>query len=608
MALVNVAAELARQGRRVLAVDFDLEAPGLDTFDLLRTSDITPGLVDFVGEYLVTGQAPDVNEFVFESPGAGSDAGGLWVMPSGAHRDSYATTLANIDWGELYDRHDGYLLFEDLKAQWKECLDPDYVLIDSRTGHTDVGGICTRQLPDAVAILFFPNAQNLRGLEKVVRDIRSEDRGSDPKAIALHFIMSNVPDLDDEDRILEKSISSFEKGLEFRDPLIIHRYDSLSLLNQVIFTKDRPRSRLAKEYHSVLADIIRENPLDRHGVLDYLKDIRPSRRFSRDPESWFRKQMQIEKRFEEIEKNHRNDGEVLFRLGQHPQLPGGDRKAFELFDLAIDAGYSSPEAYIRRANARWRGLDDFEGARQDAKNVMNFADASAFEVDQAVRILGARDVGTEDIEDLASLPRLTSRPLQELAWIASRLNTSRSEAKVAFVLLRPLIDEGTLSADDARGISEARNELIFSSIATGNFSYAIRAILDEEREVEAMTIQSAFNYGMAIWGEYNRIDPRPFERAWEWYRSHEDDHRSANNLQCMAVASWVAGENRSARYLAGRAKEKIQKAHSRGRQEVSCWRYLKVSVKEFEQDVDEIVRLIGGDQDVKPRFKSNRTE
>ena len=29
MALVNVAVELARQGRRVLAVDFDLEAPGL---------------------------------------------------------------------------------------------------------------------------------------------------------------------------------------------------------------------------------------------------------------------------------------------------------------------------------------------------------------------------------------------------------------------------------------------------------------------------------------------------------------------------------------------------------------------------------------------------
>ena len=35
MALVNVAVELAQRGRRVLAVDFDLEAPGIDTFELV---------------------------------------------------------------------------------------------------------------------------------------------------------------------------------------------------------------------------------------------------------------------------------------------------------------------------------------------------------------------------------------------------------------------------------------------------------------------------------------------------------------------------------------------------------------------------------------------
>ena len=75
---------------------------------------------------------------------------------------------------ELYEKRDGYLLFEDLKAQWEQAINPDYVLIDSRTGHTDTGGICTRQLPDAVAILFFPNEQNLRGLTKVVKDIRAE--------------------------------------------------------------------------------------------------------------------------------------------------------------------------------------------------------------------------------------------------------------------------------------------------------------------------------------------------------------------------------------------------------------------------------------------------
>ena len=372
MALVNVAVELAQRGRRVLAVDFDLEAPGLDTFDLPRPPGLIPGMVDFVSEYLDTGQAPDVEKFVFESKGVGSNSGGLWIMPSGANRDSYATTFSNIDWGELYELRDGYLLFEDLKEQWKASVQPDYVFVDSRTGHTDIGGICTRQLPDAVAILFFPNTQNLRGLTKVVRDIRSERTDPGKRQIQLHFIMSNVPDLDDEDRILEESIASFEKDLEFQNPLTIHRYDSLSLLNQVVFAKDRPRSRLAKEYHAVTAEIIRHNPLDRDGVLDFLDNIAPMRRFPRSRGFRIREWMEITKHLETVETSHQNDGEVLFRLGSLRNQFGRFKEAVELFDRAIEVGFREPEVYLMRARIRRRELHDDDGARQDADTCHRF--------------------------------------------------------------------------------------------------------------------------------------------------------------------------------------------------------------------------------------------
>ena len=56
---------------------------------------------------------------MFESTDIGSDHGSLWIMPSGAQSDSYAKTFAEIDWANLYEQHDGYLLFEDLKAQWR---------------------------------------------------------------------------------------------------------------------------------------------------------------------------------------------------------------------------------------------------------------------------------------------------------------------------------------------------------------------------------------------------------------------------------------------------------------------------------------------------------
>ena len=156
-----------------------------------------PGLVEFVTRYRETGAPPDVSEFLYASPLQSAGAGGLWMSClRDAANDDYEALLHNIDWERLYAQEDGYLLFEDLKAQWNATVQPDYVLIDSRTGHSDVSGICTRQLPDAVVLLFFPNEQNRRGLDKVVRDIRGEAKPPRNKDIRTHFVMSNVPDLD----------------------------------------------------------------------------------------------------------------------------------------------------------------------------------------------------------------------------------------------------------------------------------------------------------------------------------------------------------------------------------------------------------------------------
>ena len=42
-ALVNVGVELAKRGRRVLLVDFDLEAPGIDTYPLPKPKEAPIG-------------------------------------------------------------------------------------------------------------------------------------------------------------------------------------------------------------------------------------------------------------------------------------------------------------------------------------------------------------------------------------------------------------------------------------------------------------------------------------------------------------------------------------------------------------------------------------
>ncbi|HEX5273385.1 MAG TPA: ParA family protein [Gemmataceae bacterium] len=272
MALVNVGAQLARLGRKVLLVDFDLEAPGLETFDRLRPPQPHPGLVEFVTEYRRTHCAPDVRDFTYSAGSVGERGGQLWVMPAGRRDAQYHHALAKIDWLKLYREEDGFLLLEDAKAQWEQEYKPDYVLIDSRTGHTDVEGICTRQLPDAVVVLFFPNAQNLVGLRDVCRRIRNEQTSGLEKFIRLHFVMSNVPDLDDEDRILRDLRKDFKKELGY-DKLdaIIHHYDSVQLLNQAVFVLDRPNSRLASEYRRLVRRLMMYNFSDRRGARLFLK-------------------------------------------------------------------------------------------------------------------------------------------------------------------------------------------------------------------------------------------------------------------------------------------------------------------------------------------------
>ncbi len=271
MALVNVAAELVRRGRRVLVVDFDLEAPGLETYKHLQPPKPHPGIVEYVTEYRQSNAVPNLLDYLYETKPIGKKGGHLWVMPAGRRDRAYRTALANLDWQRLYKDEEGFLLFEDTKLGWQEELKPDYVLIDSRTGDTDVLGICTRQLPDSVVLMFTPNEQNLVGLENVCRDIRREETEGLKKKIQLHFVAANVPDLDDEQRILRRQLEAFLVRLQIKwFSGRIRRYENLNLLAQSVFTLDRPRTRLARAYRRLLRTLLKDNLADRAGVLSFL--------------------------------------------------------------------------------------------------------------------------------------------------------------------------------------------------------------------------------------------------------------------------------------------------------------------------------------------------
>ena len=588
MALVNVAVSLALRGQRVLVVDFDLEAPGLDTFDVLRPQQEVPGLIDFVTQYLEHGSAPDASSFIGPCDPIGEKGGGLWIMPSGK-AESYSANFKLLDWGELYERHDGYLLFEDLKEQWNQVVQPDYVLIDSRTGHTDTSGICTRQLPDSVVVFFFPNEQNLRGLTEVVSDIRAEEEEPRNKAIDLHFVMSNVPDLDDEDLILESKIKAFQAQLRFRrEPLVVHRYDSLSLLNQVVFSKDRPKSRLAREYQSIVREISARNSNDRHGALEYIRRSGRRWRSMRDDSAQAREQM-----LERIEKAQLKDGEVLFRLSELRQADGQSELAAALIDQAIDAGYEQPDAYLKRSRFRM-AQKERDGAREDLWRVLNCGQVAPPIVREAMgRLAHLGEYVTKEIIESAAV---TSLGLEDRFWLASTFDRTAQDISIAVALWENLLHTGELPVSM---LNRAKHNLGMSYMGCGRFADAAGMFLEEGQTLESLEIAIVFNYGMAKWGKDGVVDASIFRRVVELDHSQNQKDKNPNYLQCMAIACWAAGESDVAIDYLDRARRAVEVL--RGRSEFSGWRYRRVSAKSFEDDLDGVRDLIAGGDSI-PKF------
>lgn len=174
MALANVAALLARWEQRVLVLDWDLEAPGLEKYFERPTSRVmgrredTPGILDLITQQAAGRDVPWRKCILEIAPWR--DKVRLDMISAGQRTPAYAETVQKLDWGELFDAHDlgGYL--EDLRQEWREAY--DFVLIDSRTGLNDIGGICTTLLPDVVVLLFTTNQQSLEGVKDVIERAR----------------------------------------------------------------------------------------------------------------------------------------------------------------------------------------------------------------------------------------------------------------------------------------------------------------------------------------------------------------------------------------------------------------------------------------------------
>ncbi len=224
MALANIACLLAQRtslagSKGVLMIDWDLEAPGLHRYfrDKFRTTidgdeealrppsedydqklDQHPGLIDLFLKLEAATRDVDNNDsdevggddsephdeklartimakanpeqFILKT-----DVPSLDMMKAGRFDDRYAARVSTFQWEALYNRSPW--LIRSLAHYLAERY--QYVLIDSRTGITDISGICTMLLPEKLVVVFTPNRQSLLGVQELVRRATKYRRQSD---------------------------------------------------------------------------------------------------------------------------------------------------------------------------------------------------------------------------------------------------------------------------------------------------------------------------------------------------------------------------------------------------------------------------------------------
>lgn len=194
MALANVAWILAANGKRVLIADWDLESPGLYwCFQPFIDTGVSerPGIIDIIRGYawavaespLDFGalhgseksrqtMRPAVDEIIDEHVAHVSDYfikvnwefpgdGALDLLLAGKLNGDYQATLSSMDWDNFYNNLAGGTFFDVFREKMRQSY--DYVLIDSRTGLSDIAEICIVHLPDIVIDCFTLATQGIEG-------------------------------------------------------------------------------------------------------------------------------------------------------------------------------------------------------------------------------------------------------------------------------------------------------------------------------------------------------------------------------------------------------------------------------------------------------------
>lgn len=232
-ALAAFATNLARAGKRVVIVDFDLEAPGVGTLFVPGGGDGTSfGVVDFLLELPVAPKGSiDIADYcnVCDDPGIVGEGSEIICVPAGKVDERFIEKLARVNYEYLYrsaaepgaqdaETSPIHQLLKLLRERWN----PDFVLIDSRAGLHDLGGLSLSGIAHWHVLFGLNSEQSWQGLSIAVSHLGKQEvlAGNPQRDCTLVQAMTPSPQAGRDQAVASFSSQAYEvfSNLYYDDP------------------------------------------------------------------------------------------------------------------------------------------------------------------------------------------------------------------------------------------------------------------------------------------------------------------------------------------------------------------------------------------------------
>lgn len=226
IAMIQTAYNLVKEGKKVLLLDLDIEAPSLHNIFSEVVNDefagVQYGVIEYLYQRIVQGKNDiSIDGNMFCTIQLEDVAGLLYLMPALKKMDKkYVYQIGRLQTEKIQDNN----IFREIFDKIRQKLEIDYILIDTRAGFNQWGSLSLLTLSNQVIFLAYPNNENVEGLNIAFEMM--DNIGKSKYAVAMSKVVAS-------DDGKNKSYDLFDKLNISQDSIIsIYYNQKIALSNR----------------------------------------------------------------------------------------------------------------------------------------------------------------------------------------------------------------------------------------------------------------------------------------------------------------------------------------------------------------------------------------